>query len=65
MRVKIPKPGEAGYELYNIAADPGETKKLYRPDDDMAQDPAKRLEEWLSSFGSRSATKLDSETKRL
>ena len=67
--IKIPKPTEADYELYNIAADPGETKNLYRPGDDMAQDLAKRLEEWLSSFEMRSdpkeSSKLDSETKRL
>ena len=60
---------EADYELYNIAADPGETKNLYRPEDDMAQDLARRLEEWLSSFEMRSdpkeSLKLDSETKRL
>ena len=67
--IKIPRPTEADYELYNIAADPGETKNLYRPDDDMAQDLARRLEEWLSSFEMRSdpkeGSKLDSETKRL
>ena len=67
--IKIPRPVEADYELYNIAADPGETKNLYRPDDDMAQDLARRLEEWLSSFEMRSdpkeSSELDSETKRL
>jgi len=48
--IEIPRPGGNGWELYDTASDPGETRNLYRVDDPVAADLRERLEEWNRSL---------------
>jgi arylsulfatase A-like enzyme len=51
--IRIPKPQEKSYELYDLANDPGETRNLYQAQNQVAHRLASLLEDWLRSFVER------------
>jgi arylsulfatase A-like enzyme len=49
--IRIPTPDGDIHELYDLEEDPGETRNLFREDDPVARDLAKKLDAWLAGFG--------------
>jgi arylsulfatase A-like enzyme len=49
--IRIPTPDGDIHELYDLGEDPGETRNLFREDDPVGRDLAKKLDAWLAGFG--------------
>ncbi len=49
--IRIPTPDGDIHELYDLGADPGETRNLFREGDPVGRDLAKKLDTWLAGFG--------------
>lgn len=49
--IRIPTPDGDIHELYDLGEDPGETQNLFRVDDPVGRDLAKKLDTWLAGFG--------------
>jgi arylsulfatase A-like enzyme len=48
--IRIPTPDGDIHELYDLGEDPGETRNLFREDDPVGRDLAKKLDAWLAGF---------------